>query len=247
MAEHEWCGAETIPERSYTCGFCGVFVGSNRGYRAVKVGSEQDQWHIHICPKCEKTTFFVYGKQVPAPVYGKDVDSLPGAVERLYREARDCVAAGLYTSAVLACRKILMHLAAEKGAEAGNTFLGCIEHLAEEGYIHRDAQGWVDRIRSEGDEADCEILIMGQGEAEALISFCEFMLRAIYEFPGKVPDGPPAEEKRHIRDEKRDLQMAKSYLSSGLTDRARGLLLEIIDRYPDSDSAAEAVRILEGR
>ena len=49
---------------------------------------------------------------------------------------------------------------------------------------------WVDYIRQRGNEANHEIALMTQQDAEALITFVEMLLRFIYEFPGMVPTPP---------------------------------------------------------
>lgn len=53
---------------------------------------------------------------------GHDLSGLPDDVHDLYDEARLCTSTGAYTSAVLTCRKILMHVAVEKGASEGENF-----------------------------------------------------------------------------------------------------------------------------
>jgi hypothetical protein len=105
----------------------------------------------------------------------------------LYNEARLSTAAGAYTAAVLACRKILMHIAVERGAEAGKTFVAYVEHLKTAGYVPPGGEVWVDYIRTRGNEANHEILVMTEEDALALITFVEMLLRIIYEFPSMVP------------------------------------------------------------
>ena len=112
---------------------------------------------------------------------------MPPDVEKLYRESRNCVAIGSYTSAVLSCRKLLMHIAVAQKAAAGKNFIEYVEYLADQGYVPPNGLGWVDHIRTKGNEANHEIQLMAKSDAEELISFAEMLLKFIYEFPMRVP------------------------------------------------------------
>jgi hypothetical protein len=114
------------------------------------------------------------------------VASLPKDVESLYAEARSSIAASAYTGAALICRKILMHIAVEKGADEGKSFQFYVEHLANVGYVPPDGKGWVDHIRTKGNEATHEIVITQKADAEELFSFLEMLLRFVYEFPARI-------------------------------------------------------------
>ncbi len=85
-----------------------------------------------------------------------------------------------------------MHIAVEKGAAQGKSFLEYVEHLSEKGYIPPDGKGWVDYIRTKGNEANHEIKIMSSSDASDLITFSEMLLKFVYEFPGKMKPPPPA-------------------------------------------------------
>jgi len=165
----------------YTCGYCGNVVASNKGFFI------NNQIKIHICPHCDRPTYFYPGSQVPGVAPGNEVTHLPKDIESLYREARNCVAVGSYTSSVLSCRKLLMNIAVSKGAEQGKSFLHYVDYLAGQGYVPPNGRGWVDHIRKKGNEANHEIILMGKEDAEELILFSEMLLKFIYEFPSKVP------------------------------------------------------------
>jgi hypothetical protein len=135
---------------------------------------------------------------------GDDVHGLSSEVGALYDEARICTSGGAYTAAVLTCRKILMHVAVDKGADTNQKFKKYVEYLAEKNYIPYDGRGWVDHIREKSNEANHEIKVMGKEDAEDLINFTEMLLRLGYEFQGKLrrkaepssdekPKGTPAE------------------------------------------------------
>jgi hypothetical protein len=79
-----------------------------------------------------------------------------------------------------------MHIAVEKGAPVGKTFLEYVGYLAQKGYVPPGGEGWVDHIRVKGNEANHEIKAMAETDAADLITFTEMLLKFIYEFPAKV-------------------------------------------------------------
>ncbi len=182
-----WNNAAGVTAKSYVCGYCGKLVASAMGYYT---SNEQPSKHIYICPNCTKPTFVDGQRQIPGVAPGVDVPHLPPDVAALYAEARNCVAIGSYTSAVLAARKLLMHIAVAQGAPAGKNFVEYVEHLATSGYVPPNGRGWVDHIRKRGNEANHEIRLMSQQDADELISFSEMLLKFIYEFPQRVPKSP---------------------------------------------------------
>lgn len=185
-----WQNLGTQESVDFTCGYCGRDVGGDRGYG---VGGEP--WRIYICPRCGKPSFYDLSthEQVPGPQYGNEVEHLPTGVKDLYKEARDCVAAGANTAAVLTCRKILMHIAVAQSASEGKSFMEYVEYLADKGYIPPHGKGWVDHIRKRGNEANHEIEIMQPDDAKDLVTFVEALLKFIYELPRRVPAEPAAE------------------------------------------------------
>lgn len=128
---------------------------------------------------------------MPSPAPGNEVLHVPPELAKLYQEARVCAGAGAHTSAVLACRKMLMNIAVTQGAKPGESFIKYVEYLAASGYVPPNGKGWVDHIRKKGNEATHEIALMGQADAEELIGFTEMLLKFIYEFPARVPPATP--------------------------------------------------------
>lgn len=167
-----WANPSNMSPRKFVCGFCGSIVASDKSFFT----NSAPQAFIYICPNCSSPSFFGPNGQVPGVAAGNEVTHLPGEIEQLYREARQCVSVGSHTAAVLACRKLLMHIAVAQGAKEGESFLGYVDYLAEKGYVPPHGRGWVDHIREKGNEANQE-----------LISFLEMLLKFIYEFPSKIP------------------------------------------------------------
>lgn len=173
---------EQAPKR-FNCGFCGSLVGAHKGYAGSHPGRT-----IYICPNCSMPVLFdERGRQHPLPAPGQPVKHLPEALEALYDEARRCVAAAAPTAAVLACRKLLMNIGVAQGAPEGATFIAYVDHLSQAGFVPPNGRHWVDHIRKKGNEANHEIALMSQSDAEELIDFIEMLLKFVYEFPNRVP------------------------------------------------------------
>jgi hypothetical protein len=181
----DWQDPRVLEPRSYTCWNCGKTVGPNKGFYA-----KNPNYKIFICSYCTRPTYIDAGQQYPGIAYGNPVEHLPRHVEELYNEARSCMSVSAFTAAVLACRKMLVHIGVEQGAAPNLKFFEYIDFLAAQGFIPPNGRGWVDVIRKKGNEATHEIVLMKQQDAEQLISFTEMLLKFIYEFPAKVPAPP---------------------------------------------------------
>lgn len=184
-AKEQWPATtyEAKGSRSYVCGFCGHKTASNRGWK-----TNQEISSIFICTGCNQPTYFdASGTPMPGVAFGESVDHIDEkSVEQIYNEARICTGVGAYTAATLCCRKLLMHVAVDKGAKSGETFAAYIQYLLDHHYLSPDYKDWVDRIRKDGNEANHEIVIKSQEEAERILAFCEMLLKVIYEFPARA-------------------------------------------------------------
>lgn len=183
-----WQNIGTYVTRKYTCGYCGESISSEKGYFGVHRQTGSHNFFIYLCHFCDKPTFFNEDNtQTPGAVFGGKVKDISDKnVEELYEEARKGFSTSSYTSVVLACRKLLMHVAVAKGAPTGKNFIEYVEYLSSNNFIPPDAKDWVDHIRTKGNEANHEILIMSRDDAEDLISFSEMLLKIVYEFPANI-------------------------------------------------------------
>lgn len=188
-----WQSVSNIQSKSYQCGYCGQPIASEKGYHAKWQNGSTSVARIHICHYCSRPTFFEDdGTQYPGTVFGEAVDGISDqSVSRIYDEARKAFSASAYTASVLCCRKLLMHVAVSKGAEAGKNFAFYVEFLGSHHYVPPDAAPWVDHIRSKGNEANHEVVMASKEDAEELISFSEMLLKVIFEFPAAVKKRVP--------------------------------------------------------
>ena len=182
-----WANITPMVSQAYVCGYCGNRVATEQGWFAVSTFTQQVAWFIAVCHQCMRPTFIDDdGRQFPGTAFGQEVGDLPDGLKELYTEARTATGANCYTAAVLCCRKILMHVAVQKGANPGEKFIKYVEYLSEKNFIPPDSREWVDHIRKKSNEANHEISLMSRADAEELLIFTEMLLKVIFEFPASI-------------------------------------------------------------
>src|SRR6266480_86987 len=188
-----WPNTETqetgFGSQDYECAFCGRHVSASEGYWLV---GEDDglESTIAICPKCNGPTYFQrHTIQMPAPPFGESVSHIDNAkIAAIYEEARQCTSHAAYTAAVMLCRKLLMNIAVQQGAQENQSFQAYVEYLDNKGFVPPNGKKWVDAIRRRGNEANHEIQLMGEKDARNIVRFSEMLLRFIYEMPNLYED-----------------------------------------------------------
>jgi hypothetical protein len=183
---YTWSGEHSLTSKTFVCGYCGDKVAPNRGFFA-DVSVVNLRCHIYICTSCWRPTFFdLDGKQWPAGIYGDKVTDISDSdVSNLYEEARNSVSSAP-TASVLACRKILMHVAVAKGAEVNLKFIQYVDYLVDNNYVPQGAREWVTIIKDDGNDANHNIKIVTKDEAEGTLDFTTMLLKVVYEYPAKA-------------------------------------------------------------
>jgi hypothetical protein len=168
---------------AYTCGHCGRDVaGYVVAYATTHEASADFQMRWLQCPTCRRGS--VYDQRIgvaPGVAFGPGVAGLPADVNAAYAEARRCLSVQANTAAEGMCRKILMHIALDKGAAEGKTFAFYIDYLAQQGYVTPPMQPWVALIRDHGNEAQHRIDAPDRTRAEGTLFFTAQLLRMVYE------------------------------------------------------------------
>ena len=204
----EWFSTGQLPAKSYTCGHCGHRVAPAEGFHAFVRGSTSAQQRsnalglsntpqlratAHICSSCGLPTVFDRngGSQTPGPLVGADIAALPNDVSALYSEARKALAGGAPSAAVMVCRKILMHVAVEKGADENKRFVEYVDYLSTKGWVPPVSGGEVLKfIKNQGNDENHRIQTSTSENAEALIKLMERFLGWVYEVPALVATKP---------------------------------------------------------
>lgn len=175
---------DEMEPKTYTCYNCGETISSREGYTCSESSFAKGTYgKIYICHICKRPTYFFNNEQVPGSLLGDEVKYLPENINKAYNEARKCFSIAAYTSSVLCCRKILMYIACEKGAEEGKSFVEYIDHLDNNGYIAPNMKSWVEQIRLLGNEATHKLENKNREDAELVINFTSILLKIIFEFP----------------------------------------------------------------
>jgi len=200
------CGALTSGDLGVGCASYDVlkFIRSQRlmsepeqrkaGVSMVSVGPKlrKESWldgdrfkfGTYFCSGCQLPTVFLPdGRQIPDATAIASILGLPPKVNHLFEEVRRCMSASAYTSAMMSCRKILMNIAVEQGADKGLKFIEYVDYLVKKGYSPPNSRSWVDKIRKIGNQATHEIPEIHREDATLVVSFASALLRFVYEFP----------------------------------------------------------------
>jgi len=186
-----------------TCGHCG------RATAAAVIGyTEDENVHWLRCTGCGMGLVSNYAEVPfaqadagavhvlsPSALVGEPVEGLPPEARAAYREARASASAGAYTATELVCRKLLMHVAVDKGAKGNLRFVEYLDYLKSEGYVTRPMAPWVTRIKDHGNEATHELPSTDEARALDTLSFTTQLLRSIYEMEFKMrqPEAPASD------------------------------------------------------
>ena len=183
---YRW-GSTEISEATYKCGYCGSTVTSNEGMPLGDVlGSYVDSnlpQGVFICTNCKLPSFIYNGIQVPGVNFGNSVNNIPDNVNSVYEEARKSFSVGAYTGVILLCRKLLMHVAVDFGADKNKNFFDYVNYLKDNHYVSQNSGEWIDSIRKFGNVATHQIEVNTKEDAERMIKFCEMLLKMNYEYP----------------------------------------------------------------
>jgi hypothetical protein len=181
---HGWNNIYDVGAFTYQCGACGERTTGHFGvWQLTRDGGVRAR--VVICSHCGRPTYFESIDQIcPKPRYGQPVEGITDeGVLRLYTEARYCTSYQAFTSAAMLCRKILMHVAVSLGAKSNQSFKEYVDYLDHEGYTPPKGKEWVDDIRDKGNEANHEIRIVSEDEAQKTLYFTGLVLQLIYSAP----------------------------------------------------------------
>jgi hypothetical protein len=128
----------------YQCAHCNSEVSG-----AIVAAYETTQWLL--CPKCGCGSVSVHGNLIPNTSFGPLIEGLPNNVESAYQEARRCMSVNAYTACELICRKILMHVAADKGGKRRGNFC-CLSQSFRKFGIHHTTYERVGRFNQNSRE-----------------------------------------------------------------------------------------------
>jgi len=167
---------------SYTCAYCNTKVTGAVVAHAAELGSMTLATRWLVCTGCGGPSVATSSGQVyPAVPFGPVLEGLPTEVNAAYSEARQCFSVSAFTACELICRKILMHIAVDKGAKEGDTFEHYIAHLESLGYVTPPMKGWVKLIKDHGNKSTHRLAAPDTARAQSTLMFTAELLRLTYE------------------------------------------------------------------
>ncbi len=107
-------------------------------------------------------------------------------IDTAYEEARVCFSNKAYTACDIFCRKILMNIAINKGADQNKHFKYYVDYLVTAGHITSDMKSWIDKIRKAGNDATHELASSDETSSEIILVFTVQLLKIIYEMAHKA-------------------------------------------------------------
>lgn len=198
----------------HTCPYCGT---KKIGFTAVynwSVRNEGDEKNIlALCNGCRQGVIFLMRLQIQTyefdfvkngtgdleknklrivwalPKNSQDnvPESLPDAVDALYRQSLACIQQEAWDAAGMTLRKVLeVSTKVLKPDSAGLTLVKRIDKLAEDGVISAEIKAWSHEIRLDGNDAVHDEVLFDRDRAIILCSFVESYLRYVYTLPAMV-------------------------------------------------------------
>lgn len=175
----------TLKSVRITCGWCNSIVAPNKGYVVYNDYNKiSSAGYIYICPNCNQIILYKHYPNSVFPLckFGKNINKLPEQVSLIYNEIRECYSIGAFTSIGLLGRKLLMHIAVQEGAEEDKKFIYYVNYLNDNGYVPKKSKHLLEFLRSQGNDANHEVIVLPKEDAEKIISFIELILTFIYEY-----------------------------------------------------------------
>lgn len=133
----------------------------------------------------------------PAAPIHQTPKHLPDEIEQAWEEAMQCFTASAFTASAMMCRKIIFHIAVDKGLEPENNkgrapnFQDCVKHLVKAGLItDKQEEDWVDSIRVLGNTATHKLDSVSQIPADRALKFTKALLEIIYTHPAEAKAPP---------------------------------------------------------
>ena len=173
-------GLEDGSWQNYQCGYCG---SSTNGFVVANYPTSSIKRQLWLCcTVCEKPAVMTTdGRIFPALPFGPIIQGLPDDVSKAYEEARQCFSVNAFTACELICRKILMHIGVDKGAEEGKTFEFYIDYLESQGYVNLPMKPWVSLIRTHGNLSTHRLSAPDEARSKSTLMFTAELLRLVYE------------------------------------------------------------------
>lgn len=178
--------AKDKTEKTFCCPYCNITVSVTSDTRIVDVDTGGIKYNIFKCLKCHMpVTIGIDGEIIPPSRFlpFEDIRYLPERIEKMYFECRKSFVHGCFYSVIMLARTMIMHIAANLGADSNLRFIEYIRYLTDKGHISQSNLTWVDIIRKLGNRYIHELDEATEEDASLVMVFISHLLKSIYELP----------------------------------------------------------------
>ena len=133
-----------------------------------------------LCPECGRGSVENDNVMLPPQQSFPAINGLSVDISALYDEARASFDARAYTGCEILCRKILMAVAIDKGAEEDKKFAQYVDHLSSEGCITPPLIHMAATIKDSGNRAAHEIDASDRERSRRSMVFTRRILDTVY-------------------------------------------------------------------
>ncbi len=167
------------------CGHCGDQAQCRV---VVQTESPDETTYLLVCP-CPRGlgSAVVFSRnhdglfgQFPPPVKFKADQKWPDEPRRMYDEAAKAHAAGAYTAAAMACRKLISVVAVTHGAKDGDTFNTHIDHIIATFFNSDRYKPKINAMKKIGTDANHKIEFVTEEQSATALTTGREMLNTIF-------------------------------------------------------------------
>jgi uncharacterized protein DUF4145 len=171
----------------YLCGACGNGTTGRVVCSAKRADQASVLWCLCSCERKEPTIIVekdgMVTMQMPMAQEFPVGKNWPKELELLYEEASKAYCAGAFTATAMACRKLLMACACDKGEADGKSFEAYVDYITQKVLTYPQAKTSIDKIRNISNDANHKIAFVTPADARRAMEIVTYMLNTIYSLP----------------------------------------------------------------
>ena len=144
------------------------------------------------CCKCNVKSAFCNGTPYELTDLEEGTEELRDEIKSAYKETVKCLSVDSYTATTMMCRKILMLISRDLGADKNKAFEYYVNYLEENGYITKSIKNWMSYVRISGNDANHEIEPINDQRAMNTFMFVTVLLVRVHTMeylPAEYLDG----------------------------------------------------------
>ena len=132
------------------------------------------------CCKCNVKFLFYNDVSYKLTDLEECAEELQDEIKSAYKEAVRCLSIDAYTTTTMMCRKILMLISMDLGADKNKGFKYYVDYLEENGYITQLIKNWTSYVRVGGNDANHKIESINDQYAMNIFMFVTALLVRVH-------------------------------------------------------------------